>query len=139
LSSEESGQIGHRDAFLQDIEVAWEQRKMVHSSALLGLFVITFLASPWVIAAQGQAEGSVVCHQNFGDDRLGIRVNEFASDIHSARGFGCVSYHGGDATDSGVTAMADKMREKSVTWPVFTEPEMGDLVAYLQNFGMVRQ
>jgi hypothetical protein len=31
------------------------------------------------------------------------------------------------------------MREKSVTWPVFTEQEMGDLVAYLQNFGMVRQ
>jgi cytochrome c551/c552 len=37
------------------------------------------------------------------------------------------------------SAMSDKMREKSVTWPVFTEQEMGDLVAYLQNFGMVRQ
>jgi hypothetical protein len=35
--------------------------------------------------------------------------------------------------------MTDKMREKSVTWPVFTEQEMGDLVAYVQNFGMVRQ
>ncbi len=37
------------------------------------------------------------------------------------------------------SAMADKMREKSVTWPVFTEQEMGDLVAYLQNLGTMRQ
>ena len=108
---------------------------MVHSSALLGLFVITLLASRWAIAAQGQAEGSVVCHQNFGDDRLGIPVNDFASDIHSARGFGCVSYHRGDATVTEMTAMADKLRQKAVTWPAFTEREMGDLVAYLQTFG----
>jgi len=37
------------------------------------------------------------------------------------------------------SAMADKMREKSVTWPVFTEQDMGDLVAYLQTLGMMRQ
>jgi len=101
--------------------------------------VVSKVSPGRAIAARGQAKGRVVCHQKFGDDRLGKPVKEFASDIHSVRGFGCVSYHGGDATDSGVTAMADKMREKSVTWPVFTEPEMGDLVAYLQNFGMVRQ
>ena len=36
------------------------------------------------------------------------------------------------------SAMADKMREKSVTWPVFTEQEMGDIVAYLQTLGMTQ-
>jgi cytochrome c1 len=35
--------------------------------------------------------------------------------------------------------MAEKMREKSVTWPAFTEQEMGDLVAYLQTFGGTRE
>ena len=37
------------------------------------------------------------------------------------------------------SAMADKMREKSVTWPVFTEQEMGDIVTYLQTLGMTQQ
>jgi hypothetical protein len=101
--------------------------------------VVSKVAPGRAVAVHGQAKGCVVCHQKFGNDRLGKPVKEFAFDIHSVRGFDCVSYHGGDATDTGVTAMTDKMREKSVTWPVFTEQEMGYLVAYLQSFAMVRQ
>jgi cytochrome c1 len=37
------------------------------------------------------------------------------------------------------SGMAEKMREKAVTWPAFTEQEMGDLVAYLQTFGGMRE
>ena len=37
------------------------------------------------------------------------------------------------------SGMAEKMRQKSVTWPAFTEQEMGDLVAYLQTFGGTRE
>lgn len=37
------------------------------------------------------------------------------------------------------SGMAEKMREKSLTWPAFTEQEMGDVVAYLQTFGGVRE
>lgn len=33
------------------------------------------------------------------------------------------------------SGMEEKMREKSINWPVFTEQEMSDLVAYLQSFG----
>jgi cytochrome c1 len=34
--------------------------------------------------------------------------------------------------------MEEKMREKSITWPVFTEQEMGDLVTYLQSVAGMR-
>jgi len=37
------------------------------------------------------------------------------------------------------SGMAEKMREKAVTWPAFTEQEMGDIVAYLQTFGGMRE
>jgi len=37
------------------------------------------------------------------------------------------------------SGMAEKMRGKSLTWPAFTEQEMGDVVAYLQTFGGVRE
>jgi mono/diheme cytochrome c family protein len=33
------------------------------------------------------------------------------------------------------SGMAEKMGEKSLAWPLFTEQEMGDLVAYLQTSG----
>lgn len=33
------------------------------------------------------------------------------------------------------SGMAEKMGEKSLAWPIFTEQEMGDLVAYLQASG----
>jgi mono/diheme cytochrome c family protein len=36
------------------------------------------------------------------------------------------------------SSMEEKMREKSITWPVFTEQEMGDLVAYLQSVAGMR-
>jgi cytochrome c551/c552 len=36
------------------------------------------------------------------------------------------------------SGMEEKMREKSITWPVFTEQEMGDLVAYLQSVAGMR-
>jgi mono/diheme cytochrome c family protein len=36
------------------------------------------------------------------------------------------------------SGMEEKMREKSITWPVFTEQEMGDLVAYLQSVAAMR-
>jgi mono/diheme cytochrome c family protein len=36
------------------------------------------------------------------------------------------------------SGMAEKMGEKSIAWPLLTEQEMGDLVAYLQGFGGLR-
>jgi hypothetical protein len=36
------------------------------------------------------------------------------------------------------SSMEEKMREKSITWPVFTEQEMGHLVAYLESIAGMR-
>lgn len=79
--------------------------RMARLRAFAGLVFLVLLGLPWDVAGQGQANSCVACHQNFGDDRLGKPVKEFGSDIHSTRGFGCVSCHGGDATDPGMTAM----------------------------------
>jgi cytochrome c551/c552 len=37
------------------------------------------------------------------------------------------------------SGMAEKMRQQAVTWPALTEQEMGNLVAYLQTFGGIRE
>jgi predicted CXXCH cytochrome family protein len=73
--------------------------------ALVWLTVMTLSGPVAGMGAEEKGGSCVVCHQNFGDDRLGKPVKEFAADIHSARGFGCVACHGGDAADPGMTAM----------------------------------
>ena len=78
---------------------------MARLCAVARLIVLALSAPSWAVAAQEQTNSCVACHQNFGDDRLGKPVKEFASDIHSARGFGCVACHGGDANDPGMEAM----------------------------------
>ena len=45
------------------------------------------------------------CHLVMGDERLSDPARAFPDDIHSARGFGCVACHGGDATDPGFGSM----------------------------------
>jgi hypothetical protein len=69
------------------------------------LIVLALSGLPAAMGAEERGGSCVACHQNFGDDRLGKPVKEFAADIHSARGFGCVACHGGDAQDPGMTAM----------------------------------
>jgi hypothetical protein len=36
------------------------------------------------------------------------------------------------------SSMEEKMREKSMTWPTFTEQEIGHLVAYLESVAGTR-
>jgi predicted CXXCH cytochrome family protein len=55
--------------------------------------------------AQPESESCVACHQAIGVDKLTQPVKDFPQDIHSAKGFGCVACHGGDAKDPGMTAM----------------------------------
>jgi Cytochrome c3 len=69
----------------------------------LGLLVILFL--PAVVIAQQQADSCSTCHLAMGVDRLTKPVQQFKDDIHAAKGFGCVSCHGGDATSPGIEAM----------------------------------
>jgi predicted CXXCH cytochrome family protein len=77
------------------------------------LLAAVFLASPAAAAqpapaaapappasAPGPAGAGTcgTCHLDTGDDRLANPVKAYAADIHSAKGFGCVACHGGDAT-----------------------------------------
>ena len=71
--------------------------------AWLGLVALSVW--PFPAAAQQRAESCVTCHLEIGDDRLAKPVKDFAADIHAAKGFGCVSCHGGDARDAGMEAM----------------------------------
>jgi hypothetical protein len=56
--------------------------------------------------AQPAKDNCATCHLEIGDDRLTMPANAFADDIHKAKGFGCVAFHGGDANDEGMEAMS---------------------------------
>jgi hypothetical protein len=72
-----------------------------------GLLAGLALAAVAVPAAQAQAptESCGGCHAETGDDRLARPVTDFAGDVHAAKGFGCVSCHGGDGREPGMEAM----------------------------------
>jgi predicted CXXCH cytochrome family protein len=74
-------------------------------ASIFSMFFLVALAWTAAGAAEPEAESCVTCHQNFSDDRLGKPVKDFPQDIHSAKGFGCVACHGGDAKDPGMGAM----------------------------------
>ncbi len=69
--------------------------------------LVTFaLRSDAAAQEQEAAEDNCrACHLVLGDERLSSPARAFSSDIHAARGFGCVACHGGDATDPGVASM----------------------------------
>jgi predicted CXXCH cytochrome family protein len=67
----------------------------------------TFASQADVLAQEQEAaeDNCRACHLVLGDERLSNPARAFPSDIHAARGFGCVACHGGDATDPGITSM----------------------------------
>jgi predicted CXXCH cytochrome family protein len=75
---------------------------------LVALCLLATLAPQSDVAAQEReaAEDNCrACHLVLGDERLSDPARAFPSDIHAARGFGCVACHGGDATDPGLASM----------------------------------
>ncbi|MEK7362537.1 MAG: hypothetical protein AAB016_01060, partial [candidate division NC10 bacterium] len=74
--------------------------------ALAWLALVGIAALPAPAAAQQQRpESCAACHLETGDERLANPVKQFGEDIHSAKGFGCVACHGGDAREAGMEAM----------------------------------
>lgn len=65
-------------------------------------------AWPGWVDAQPQSESCAVCHLAMGVDRLTKPAELYKSDIHAARGFGCVACHGGDGTIAGLESMDRK-------------------------------
>ncbi|MFQ5847511.1 MAG: multiheme c-type cytochrome [Candidatus Methylomirabilales bacterium] len=79
---------------------------MMRRIGLLGSFaLLASLAWPWPVAAKPPAESCVACHLEIGDDRLAAPAREFGTSVHAAKGFGCVSCHGGDPKEAGMEAM----------------------------------
>jgi len=58
--------------------------------------------------AQPQAETCAVCHLAMGVDNLTKPAELYKADIHAAKGFGCVTCHGGDGTIGGMESMDRK-------------------------------
>ena len=75
-------------------------------SRLAGLVLLIVSLSPSYLAAQQKPDNCVGCHTALGDERLAEPAKHFAEDIHAAKGFGCVSCHGGDASDAEMSAMS---------------------------------
>lgn len=74
--------------------------------ALSGLLAVSW-GLPRTAAAQdgGRAvESCVTCHSQLGGS-FAAPVDSFPEDVHARKGFGCVSCHGGNGTDPGLTAM----------------------------------
>ena len=78
--------------------------KRVRVIVLVSLVFLT-LVTPTALHAQPQEETCAVCHAALGVDNLTKPVELYKSDIHAAKGFGCVACHGGDGTKMGLEAM----------------------------------
>ncbi len=72
---------------------------------LIALWVLLMLAAWPSPAPAQQKDNCAACHLDTGDDRLATPAKEFVGDIHKAKGFGCVSCHGGDAREEGMEGM----------------------------------
>lgn len=75
---------------------------------LVSFCLLATLASQSDAVAQEQEieeDNCRACHVVLGDERLSAPARAFPSDIHAARGFGCIACHGGDATDPGLASM----------------------------------
>jgi hypothetical protein len=62
-------------------------------------------AARFTHGAQAQADNCATCHLALGVENLTKPVELYKTDVHAAKGFGCVACHGGDATKTGMDAM----------------------------------
>jgi Zn finger protein HypA/HybF involved in hydrogenase expression len=60
------------------------------------------------LTAQAQESSCTTCHLALGIANLTKPAEDFKSDIHAAKGFGCESCHGGDASIMGLEGMDRK-------------------------------
>jgi len=83
-------------------------KPIVSMLVLLILWSTTSVFQHVVLAAPAETDSCVTCHLALGVENLTKPAENFKSDIHAAKGFGCVSCHGGDPTIMGLEAMDKK-------------------------------
>ncbi len=79
--------------------------RMSYRLAVLCLVYIVVPVLPASVEAQHPGESCAVCHLGIGDERLKKPAEDYKIDVHSAKGFGCVSCHGGDGALPGLESM----------------------------------
>ncbi len=73
-----------------------------------GIVLATLVAASmlWPRLGHPQQQSSCVgCHGALSEERLSAPVSQLEQDVHSHAGFGCVSCHGGDASEFSMLAM----------------------------------
>jgi hypothetical protein len=83
-------------------------KPIVSMLVLLILWSTTSVFQHVVLAAPAETDSCVTCHLALGVENLTKPAENFKSDIHAAKGFGCVSCNGGDPTIMGLEAMDKK-------------------------------
>jgi len=78
---------------------------MSYRLILFCLVYLTWLVLPASVEAQHPGESCAVCHLNMGEASLKTPAEDYKKDVHGAKGFGCVSCHGGDGAITGPGAM----------------------------------
>jgi predicted CXXCH cytochrome family protein len=72
----------------------------------LAFLVLAAMVVPQSVVGQESTGGNcAACHEVLGDERLSAPATAFRSDIHAARGLGCVACHGGNANTTGLDGM----------------------------------
>ncbi len=80
---------------------------IINVIALAVLLIIDFSFGV-VSAGQPANDSCATCHLALGIEKLTKPAELYKADIHSAKGFGCVACHGGDASIMGLEAMDRK-------------------------------
>ncbi|MDH3458712.1 MAG: cytochrome c3 family protein, partial [Gemmatimonadota bacterium] len=72
----------------------------------LAFGALAAIGAPRSLLGQESTGGNcAACHAVLGDERLSAPAVAFTSDIHAARGLGCVACHGGNANTTGLDGM----------------------------------
>jgi hypothetical protein len=85
-------------------------RKLKTVRVRVNLFLLVLAVSPAIVtrAAAGEPpladESCGVCHLAMGVEHLTKPAELYKADVHAAKGFGCVSCHGGDGSKMGLDA-----------------------------------
>ena len=67
--------------------------------------VVAATAGNAAAQAQAQEDSCATCHLALGIEKLTKPAENYKTDIHAVKGFGCVACHGGDASKMGLEAM----------------------------------
>lgn len=83
-------------------------KSIISVIGILVLLNMGLLLGASALAAQPETDSCVTCHLALGVENLTKPAELFKADIHTAKGFGCVACHGGDASVMGLEAMDKK-------------------------------